>query len=145
MSQLFHISEAVVIGLHAMFVLGASPERAQTARQLARRLKVSEAHLAKVCQRLARAGLLRSVRGPGGGCRLAQAPAAISLLHIFEAIEGPVAPDGCVLEASLCRRGSCVLRAWRLRGQQLQRDLASTTLADASRCLPPPARRRREA
>jgi FeS assembly SUF system regulator len=50
----------------------------------------------KIVSLLAAAGLLRSVRGVGGGLKLARPAAAISLADIVEAIEGPIALTACV-------------------------------------------------
>jgi len=59
----------------------------------------------KVMQQLARAGLLSSLRGTGGGFKLTRPAAAISLADIIEAIEGPIAMTTCVDEA----RHDCAL------------------------------------
>jgi FeS assembly SUF system regulator len=53
----------------------------------------------KLVSRLSAAGLLRSVRGAGGGFRLARPAAAISLAEIVEAIEGPIAMTACLEHA----------------------------------------------
>ena len=45
---------------------------------------------------LGKAGLLRSVRGAGGGLQLARPAAAITLADIVEAVEGPIALTACV-------------------------------------------------
>ncbi len=50
----------------------------------------------KLVSRLSSAGLLKSVRGAGGGFRLARPAATISLVEIVEAIEGPIAMTACV-------------------------------------------------
>jgi FeS assembly SUF system regulator len=50
----------------------------------------------KLVSKLASAGLLRSVRGAGGGFKLARPAAAVSLADIIEAIEGPIAMTACV-------------------------------------------------
>jgi Rrf2 family protein len=47
-------------------------------------------YLLKALKALARAGVLHSVRGPGGGYRLARAAKRITLLEVVEAVEGPV-------------------------------------------------------
>ena len=52
----------------------------------------------KLMGRLAAAGLLESVRGTGGGFRLARGPARISVADIIEAVEGPIAMTSCVEE-----------------------------------------------
>ncbi len=59
----------------------------------------------KVMQQLARAGLLGSLRGTGGGFKLTRPAAAISLADIIEAIEGPIAMTTCVDQA----RHDCAL------------------------------------
>lgn len=55
----------------------------------------------KLVSKLVGAGLLRSVRGAGGGLQLARPAAAISLADIVEAVEGPIALTAC-LEGSEC-------------------------------------------
>ena len=50
----------------------------------------------KLVSKLSNAGLLRSVRGAGGGFKLARPAAAINLAEIIEAIEGPIALTACV-------------------------------------------------
>ncbi|MBU6206481.1 MAG: SUF system Fe-S cluster assembly regulator [Alphaproteobacteria bacterium] len=50
----------------------------------------------KLVSKLSAAGLLRSVRGSGGGFRLARPAAAITLADIIEAIEGPIALTACI-------------------------------------------------
>lgn len=50
----------------------------------------------KLVSRLSAAGLVESVRGSGGGFRLARPPATITLADIIEAIEGPIGIATCV-------------------------------------------------
>jgi len=50
----------------------------------------------KLVSKLSAAGLLRSVRGAGGGLQLARPAAAISLADIVEAVEGPIALAVCI-------------------------------------------------
>ena len=96
MSEVVIISEAVTLALHGMGLLRKGDR--MSAKNMAASLDVSEAHLAKVFQRLVRVGLVRSTRGPSGGFDLVKDPADISLLDIFVAIEGGV-PVGrhCIL------------------------------------------------
>ena len=97
MASITHVSEAVSIGLHTMVLLAKTEKDRLIAREIAATLSISEHHLQKVHQRLKRAGLLRSVRGPGGGVTLALEPSAISMLDIFEAIEGKFVPRTCMV------------------------------------------------
>ena len=103
------ISEAASLAMHAMGLLAMEPDRSRSVRAIAGRLGLSEAHLSKVLQRLVKAGLLRSNRGPRGGFRLTREPEQISLLEVFEAIEGPVEPTDCLLSLPLCDGSGCIL------------------------------------
>jgi len=98
------------------------------------RLGVSEAHLSKVLQRLTRAGLLTSTRGPKGGFVLCRDPESVSLLEVFEvfeAIEGPVEPAACLFGIPLCDGASCVLGKVIVDvNNTLFKYLAEKTLAD---------------
>jgi len=108
MAGLIHFSEAVNLGLHALLLLAATPAAARDNRRLASDLGVSANHLSKVLQRLQRAGLVTSTRGPAGGFRLARAPQDVSLLTIYEALDGPLARKTCLLSRPHCPAGACV-------------------------------------
>jgi Rrf2 family protein len=108
----------------------ASPNRRNlSAREMASALKVSSHHLSKVMQRLARAGLVDSVRGPHGGFRLAQRSSEISLLRIYEAVEGTFPLEqACLLHKPACQ-GPCILGGLvRKMGGEVRDYLARTTL-----------------
>lgn len=60
----------------------------------------------KLVSILSKAGLLRSVRGMGGGIQLARPAAAITLTDIIEAVEGPIAMTAC---ASAEAKHDCVM------------------------------------
>jgi Rrf2 family protein len=109
MTSALKISEATSLAFHAMALLSAEPERRHPARELAGTLCVSEAHLAKVMQRLAKQGFVESVRGPGGGFRMGADAGEATLLEIFEAIEGPFSPSNCLLGGMLCGGQKCIL------------------------------------
>ncbi len=88
MNLIFGFSEAANIGMHAMVLLAGSAGKGLNLPELARHLSASEAHLAKVMQRLRKTGLIVATRGPGGGYKLALKAEDITLFNIFEAIEG---------------------------------------------------------
>ena len=95
--------------MHAMGLLSTQSDGPLSARMAADCLGVSEAHLSKVLQRLTKVGLLNSTRGPKGGFTLIRDPESVSLLEVFEAIEGPVEPATCLFGIPLCEGESCVL------------------------------------
>ncbi|MGH7178491.1 MAG: RrF2 family transcriptional regulator [Tepidisphaeraceae bacterium] len=93
--------------------------------------------LAKVFQRLVRAGLLRSVKGRGGGFSLARPGHEITLMQILEAIEGPQRMDDCVVGLDLCNDHlPCPQHdLYKPIRQRLKDYLNTTTLADLSASL----------
>jgi Rrf2 family protein len=60
-------------------------------RVISERQAIPSRYLEQIFQRLRRAGLVTSKRGPGGGYTLSRSPARISLREVVEAVEGPVA------------------------------------------------------
>jgi Rrf2 family protein len=109
LSTLLRISEAASLAFHAVALLASEPGEQRSTSNLARNLKVSEAHLSKVLQRLGRHGLVRSSRGPRGGWMISSDPEKVTLLQVYEAVEGPLAPSSCLLGGRRCNGQSCIL------------------------------------
>ena len=76
------------------------------------------------------AGLLRAVRGPNGGYKLAREPASITVLDVITALEGNNAPVACVIDALCCARaGSCAARdVWCEVASAIDRVMSDITL-----------------
>lgn len=130
MTSLLRISEASSLALHTMAILAMSPDRHLSTVELAVALRASEHTLAKVLQRLSRAELVDSLRGPSGGFVLGRPAEEIRLVQIVEAIEGQLHLSPCLLEVSLCASGECILGD--LVGsinQQVVKHLNETSLA----------------
>lgn len=104
-SDVVSISDAAAIAIHAAAALAKQSGGVVSAKAMADSLHVSQAHLAKVMQRLVKAGLVDSVRGPQGGFTLSKAPADVTLLEVYEAIEGPFTPRECLFRHKVCKRG----------------------------------------
>ncbi len=66
---------------------------------------VPVASLTNVFRRLARAGILQTHRGVGGGTSLARDPEQTSLRDVVEAVEGPLLFQGCPLGSLACDAG----------------------------------------
>ncbi len=107
MSRVIHISDAVSIALHGMGLLASSGKR-MNVREIAKRINVSEAHLAKVFQRIVKSGMVYSTRGPSGGFELTRQPSDISLYEIYEIIEGVPDSRYCLLKGNDCPFNSCI-------------------------------------
>jgi len=132
MSKGILISDAVALAMHSMAVI-ASSDGLSSARDIARRLGVSEHHLAKVLQRLARGGLVRSTRGPRGGFTLAKKSGANTLLDVYEAIEGPLKTRACLMRKKTCTKKNCILGdSMETMWDIFRRHLKSTRISDIS-------------
>jgi Rrf2 family protein len=108
-SNLFRVSEAASLALHAMAALAAEPAKLLRTREIASGLRASEAHLAKVLSTLEHARLVEGTRGPSGGYRLARPAERIALADIYEAIEGPLAVASCMFGVPVCSGNRCIL------------------------------------
>ena len=133
------MGEGVEWALHCCFNLGfVGPDTAVPAARLAAYHGLPAPYLNKQLQALARAGIVGSVPGPGGGFRLARPPRQITLMDVVTAIEGAepafrcaeiraqggsaaagTSPQACTIDVAM-RRAEL---AWR-------RSLAEQTLAD---------------
>ena len=83
---------------------------------------------------LSKAGLLRSVRGAGGGLQLARPAAAITVADIIEAVEGPIALTQCV-DTHECdyEHGCSVKPHWPIINEALRGALADIPLTRLAR------------
>ena len=130
MADMLRLSEATALGLHAMAII-AGQERAISVVDAAKQLDASAAHLSKVMQQLAKSGLLQAKRGPSGGYTLARPATEITLLAVYEALEGPIRQDGCLFAAPVCQRVQCILGGLVERVRtQIYDHFEATTLAD---------------
>jgi Rrf2 family iron-sulfur cluster assembly transcriptional regulator len=67
-------------------------------KDIARRQKISQRYLEQIFNKLLKAGLLKSRRGPRGGYMLAREPSQISIGDIITAAQGPIVPVRCLAE-----------------------------------------------
>ncbi|HEY4124213.1 MAG TPA: Rrf2 family transcriptional regulator [Rhizomicrobium sp.] len=102
--------------------------------EIARRQEISLSYLEQLFAKLRRNTLVKSVRGPGGGYRLARPSAEVRIADIIMAVDEP-------MTATRCRPGSpkgctgtttrCVTHdLWEELGRQIHVFLSSVTLAD---------------
>lgn len=124
-----------------LIYLGSTPEGLATIADIAAAYGISENHLMKVVHHLARLGCVETVRGKGGGMRLAKPPEEINVGEVLRATEDGFALVDCMEEGeSDCR----IARACALKGAlgeavaAFLRVLDGYTLADLAR--PPVAK-----
>ena len=136
MGTVLKISEAASLALHSMLLLAANGSLSLSVRKIAGTLHVSEAHLSKVLQRLAKQGLVQSTRGPRGGFVLRKRGSEISLLEIYEAIEGEITTEECVLGKRICNGSGCIFGGFLETVSEQMRDyLGRTRLSDMTHLI----------
>ena len=93
----------------------AEPGEPIPLRNVAERQDISDKYLEQIVTPLSRAGLVRSIRGAGGGYMLTRAPSQYTVGEILRPLEGSLAPVSCVDGSKCCARsGQCVtMEVWR--------------------------------
>lgn len=124
--------------MRLLIYLAQQPDRLCTIAEVARAYAISEAHLMKITHQLGLAGWIETVRGKGGGMRLAHAARDIHLGAVVRNIEPDFDLVDCFGSGNSCTlTGSCRLSGV-LQGalQGFLSHLDGFTLADL---LPAPA------
>jgi len=105
-------------------------EKAST-RDVAESQKIPPSFLAKIVSQLSIAGLIQTSRGARGGITLAKNPEEISILHVVEAIDGPVLLNACTSSVHVCPFGQdCPIHdVWCETRELLIEKLSSATFA----------------
>jgi len=101
-------------------------------KDIAQRQEIPLAYLKRLVGPLIAGGLMRSVRGVGGGVLLAKPPAEITLAEIIELLEGNAALVECINNPEVCERSEwCATRdIWSELDRAANGILRSTTLQD---------------
>jgi Rrf2 family protein len=109
-----------------------SSEQPVSLRDIAGRQEISLPYLEHLIAPLIAGGIIKSVKGPGGGISLVKAPGEINLNEVVQLLEGSIAPAECVNNPDSCKRSSdCVTReVWSEMNQAANGILESITLGD---------------
>jgi Rrf2 family nitric oxide-sensitive transcriptional repressor len=99
--------------LRMLIQLGVHSDRLVTVNETALAYQVSKNHMMKVAHRLCLKGFVETVRGNGGGLRLAKRPSEINIGEVVRCIENDFSLVGCFEpRCEDCRISSaCLLRS----------------------------------
>jgi Rrf2 family protein len=103
-----------------------------SAREIAEQYDIPIELMAKVLQRLVRAGLLISTQGTRGGYTLSRPSSAISVADVIQAIDGPFTVTACSTEKNDCEQyGKCSIRdpLWQIR-ERIAATLGTVSIAE---------------
>jgi Rrf2 family protein len=81
------ISQTAEYALRTVVYLATSPDEPKTAQEIAEVTHIPLAYLSKIIQQLARAGLVRSQRGPHGGVTLRKSPEELAVYEIVQTVD----------------------------------------------------------
>jgi Rrf2 family protein len=118
-------------GVRAMYEIALGyPGEPVTIKEISDKQAVSVPYLEQILNKLRKAGLIRSIKGPGGGYLLNRGPEKISIASIVNELEGPVAITSCLNPEEGCIRvDNCVTHLlWKALGEQIEAFLETITL-----------------
>lgn len=123
-------------GVRAMYEIAMGyPETPVNIKTISEKQDVTVSYLEQILNKLKNAGLIKSIKGPGGGYVLSEDPGKITIGAILRELEGPVAITSCLdPEAGCVRVDGCVTHLlWKALGQQIETFLSTITLRDLVR------------
>jgi len=107
---MFNFNNTLTYGLRLLINLSQNKDKPKPLKKIAQEENISLQYLRKLTIPLERVGIVKSLRGPGGGFVLDKSPAQISLLAVSNALNRSKVID-CVKGASGCRRfGDCMVK-----------------------------------
>lgn len=109
--------------------------RAVALADIAERQQISLSYLEQLFARLRRKGLVESVRGPGGGYRLARGAAETSVADVVLAVDEPLRTTRCGGREKGCMNlgARCATHdLWDEMGRHIEGYLASVSLEDVA-------------
>jgi len=124
-------SQTVEYALRAAVHLASQAPAARTTDQIAAATLVPRAYLSKVLQSLARAGVVQSQRGLGGGMTLGKPPEEFTILEVVNAVEPLQRIRTCPLGLAAHGVHLCPLHSRLDRAMaSVEEAFSSTTLAE---------------
>ncbi|WP_028602391.1 RrF2 family transcriptional regulator [Ottowia thiooxydans] len=97
-----HLTTMTDYALRLLMYVAQRPDRLCTISEVAQAHKISEAHLMKVTHQLGLHGWIKTLRGKGGGMRLAHSPRDINLGAVVRSIEPDFALVECFSTGNHC-------------------------------------------
>ena len=107
---MFNFTTTLSYGLRLLVNLSFSKQGPKQLKKIAKEEGISLLYLRKLTSPLEKAGLIKSLRGPGGGFMLGRAPEDVSVTEVINTLSHNKVME-CVKGASDCRRyGSCAVK-----------------------------------
>ena len=130
------VSKTTAYSMHAlMYMVRHITQLPATSSTIAKAEGIPPRYLAKIFQKLAKAGFVKAVKGRNRGYVFAKQPEEISLLELFELMEGKSLFDDCLLRHCECGgtpENCCIFAQWLSATKKIKRLLSDTSLTTAA-------------
>ncbi len=126
------INNRTEYAIRALWQLAQTENHFSTSEAIAQAQEIPGKFLPQILSDLSRAGLVRSVRGFGGGVRLSRPPEKIKLLEILEAVQGNIFLYDCLKGPIDCQyEPDCTLKNVYAKVQKVMKaEFARVSLKD---------------
>jgi len=126
-----YVTREADYAVRCILLLSKKPTLVISAKEISRTMAIPGSFLAKILQRLARKGIVKSTQGVAGGFELARKPEKIHLLEVIEAIQGPSAMNVCAVDKTECSlSGTCSVHPiWVKLREEVEKRLKRETFA----------------
>ena len=130
-----YLFRQVDYAIRCLIYLTRTRDRLATKGEIAKAASAPDLFVAKILQRLARAGVVNSTRGVHGGFVLARDPATLSLLDVIELTQEQTAPRPCVVDPRACPfvKSCPVHPVWMRIHRSTRRELRKVSFASLAR------------
>jgi Rrf2 family iron-sulfur cluster assembly transcriptional regulator len=120
----FAVTAMIDVAMHAT-------EAPVTLAGVSERQKISLSYLEQLFGKLRRHGLVASVRGPGGGYRLARPAGAVSVADVILAVDEPIDATQCGGKENCLDDRRCMTHdLWATLNEKMHEYLSSVSLGD---------------
>jgi Rrf2 family protein len=129
-------SRAAQYAVQAVLLLALQPEgRLLRIKEIGKTLDIPGPFLAQIFHKLAKYGVLFSMKGPTGGFRLAKPPSEIRVADIVEGVDGRLSTNQCVMGLKECSaEAPCPFHErWIVLRDEFQRLLYEERLSDLTK------------
>ncbi len=117
--------------VRCVLYLARQRDKVASVTEIAKAMHIPKTFLAKILQRLVKAGITRSVRGVRGGFMLDRKPTEISLMDVIKGAQGAAEINVCAVDARRCRlsRTCSVHPVWVEIRREIESKLKGVSLA----------------
>ena len=130
------VKKSSAYALHAlMYMVRHSTQLPATTATIAKAEGIPAEYLSKIFQQLVKANFVKAVTGRKKGYIFAMGPEEISLLELFETMEGGALFDDCFLKHCECSgttENCCIFAIWHNATREINKLLKETSVATAA-------------